>query len=236
MKKRMLALVLTLAMLLSMVPGTVFAAETETEHTEHNFVEVQPETEAPVTEPDSSTEPTEAEKAPVKSPQTIDSVQDLLAAIDYEAAVADLEYLTRTIGTRPAGSIGEHMAAEYVRNVFDELGYDSSVQEVPIVKNSYWPGTIGEIYLGDLTLSGFGPISNANYTGFGHAEGTAVYLSDPANVASLGSDLSGKVVFFPGNWRSGKSYNANTLSCIQALDAANAEGIVVLMDHTIDPA
>jgi hypothetical protein len=47
MKKRILALALTLAMLLSMAPVQVFATETEPGHTEHNFVELQPGTVAP---------------------------------------------------------------------------------------------------------------------------------------------------------------------------------------------
>ena len=61
MKKRILALALTVAMLLSLFPGRVFATETETEHTEHSFVEVHPETEAPTeTVPATETEaPTE---------------------------------------------------------------------------------------------------------------------------------------------------------------------------------
>jgi hypothetical protein len=47
MKKRILALALTVAMVLSLFPGQVFAAQTTEQHTEHNFVEVQPETVAP---------------------------------------------------------------------------------------------------------------------------------------------------------------------------------------------
>lgn len=222
MKKRILALVLTLAMLLSLFPGQVFAAQTAVAHTEHNYEEVPPETQPPTED---------GQKAPVKSTQAVDSIQDLLNIIDYDAAVEDLEYLTRTIGTRPTGSIGEHMAAEYVDSVFEELGYETTIQKFPTTKNGYWPGTMGEVYLGDLTLSAFTPTSNTYYTAFGHAEGTAVYLDDPANVASLGSDLSGKIVFYPGNWRSGK--DPDTISCMQALDAAGAEAIVILLDLSV---
>jgi hypothetical protein len=77
MKKRILALALTLAMLLSMAPVQVFATETEPGHTEHNFVEVQPEAQAPTeapTEPPTEA-PTDAPTEPSKdkgalTPQT----------------------------------------------------------------------------------------------------------------------------------------------------------------------
>ena len=212
MKKRILALLLTVVMLLSMLPTQVFAAQTETATTEQTQQSTQSQ------QTPESTESQETEKAPVKTTQTISSRDELLAVIDYDAAMTDLAYLTQTIGTRPTGSIGEHMAAEYVASVFEELGYETTIQEFPTTKNGYWPGTMGEVYLGDLTLSAFTPTSNTYYTAFGHAEGTAVYLDDPANVASLGSDLSGKIVFYPGNWRSGK--DPDTISCMQALDAA----------------
>ena len=227
MKRRILALLLTVVMLLSMLPTQVFAAQTETATTEQTQQSTQSQ------QTPESTESQETEKDPVKTTQTISSRNELLASIDYDAAMTDLAYLTQTIGTRPTGSIGEHMAAEYVASVFEELGYETTIQEFPTTKNGYWPGTMGEVYLGDLTLSAFTPTSNTYYTAFGHAEGTAVYLDDPANVASLGSDLSGKIVFYPGNWRSGK--DPDTISCMQALDAAGAEAIVILLDHTIDP-
>ena len=133
MKKRILALVLTLAMLLSVVPGQVFATETPTEHTEHNFVEVQPEKEAPVADSESPAEPTEPEepeKAPVKSTQTIDSAQAFLEAIDYDAAVADLTKLTEEIGVRVAGSEKEYLGQAYVEGIFTALGYQVTRQDV----------------------------------------------------------------------------------------------------------
>ncbi|MBQ2446360.1 MAG: M20/M25/M40 family metallo-hydrolase, partial [Oscillospiraceae bacterium] len=212
MKKRILALALTLAMLLSMCPVNVFAAKTET----------------------ATTEQTQQSTQTQQTTQSLATREELLAAIDYDAAMADLKHLVLDIGTRPAGSIGEEMAADFVAAEFEKLGYEVTRQKVPISDNWYWPGNAGEVYLGDLTLSAYTPIRNSYYTAFGPAEGTAVYLADPANVASLGSDLSGKVVFFPGNWRSGK--DPDTISCIKALDAANAEAIVCLMDHSVDSA
>ena len=47
MKKRMLAMALTVAMLLSLFPGQVFAAQTYGGQGEHSFTEVQPQTEPP---------------------------------------------------------------------------------------------------------------------------------------------------------------------------------------------
>ncbi len=67
MKKRILALALTVAMLLSMLPGQVFATGPVTDHTEHNFepfvpdnaTATEPVTEIPTEEPETEA-PTEA--------------------------------------------------------------------------------------------------------------------------------------------------------------------------------
>ena len=76
MKKRMLALVLTVAMLLSLFPGQVFATETEMEHTEHNFVEVQPETEAPAEELPNATETETPTELPDATEELIETPTD----------------------------------------------------------------------------------------------------------------------------------------------------------------
>ena len=78
MKQRILALALTVAMLLSLFPGQVFAAETPAEHTEHSFSEVQTQTSVPeasqvetedtVPPPTESTEPSKDKGA--LTPQT----------------------------------------------------------------------------------------------------------------------------------------------------------------------
>ncbi len=231
MKKRILAIALTLAMLLSLLPAQVFATGPVINggiHTEHNFVEVQPQqsTQTPEAEDPS------AEKPPLKGAQT--EASPILDLLDYDAAVADLTYLSQVIGSRLAGSKPESLAQDYVAAEFQKLGYEVTRQDVPIAKNSWFSGTVGEVYVGDLTLAANTPTNNEYYTGFGQASGTAVYLEDPADVASLGSDLSGKIVFFPGNWRTGK--DPDTISAIQALDAANAEAIVALLDLSIDAA
>ncbi len=150
---------------------------------------------------------------------------DITYRLDYDKAVDDVSYLSKTIGTRPAGSMSEQLALNYVAQECEALGYEIETQTFP---TNY---AVGDIYLGDLVLAAGTPSNNSYYTGFGEAEGTAVYLDDPANVASLGDDLTGKVVFFPGNWRSGK--DPDTYTAIAALDAANAEGIVVMMDLSI---
>ncbi len=231
MKKRLLAMALTLAMLLSLLPAQAFATGPVINggiHTEHNFVEVQPQqsTQTPEAEDPS------AENPPLKGAQT--EASSILGLLDYDAAVADLTYLSQVIGSRLAGSKSEILAQDYVAAEFQKLGYEVTRQDVPIAKNSWFSGTVGEVYVGDLTLAANTPTNNEYYTGFGQAGGTAVYLEDPADVASLGSDLSGKIVFFPGNWRSGK--DPDTISAIQALDAANAEAIVALLDLSIDEA
>ena len=78
MKQRILALALTVAMLLSLFPGQVFAAETPVVHTEHSFSEVQTQTSVPeasqvetedtVPPPTESTEPSKDKGA--LTPQT----------------------------------------------------------------------------------------------------------------------------------------------------------------------
>ena len=150
-----------------------------------------------------------------------------LALMDYDRAVKDVEYLSQVIGPRPAGTASEMAAMEYVASVFEESGYELRYQDVPISSRS-----VGDISLGDLILAAGVPDMDSYYTAPEKAVGTAVYLDDPANVASLGEDLSGKIVFFPGNWKYGS--DPDTYTAIAALDAAHAEGIVVMMDAALN--
>jgi peptidoglycan hydrolase CwlO-like protein len=101
MKKRMLALVLTLAMLLSLFPGQVFATETTEEHAEHPYTEVQAQqsTQSSVT------------TQPHKGAQT--SADAFVQSLDYDAAIEDLTYLTKEIGIRVTASENEYRAQDY---------------------------------------------------------------------------------------------------------------------------
>lgn len=51
---------------------------------------------------------------------------------DGERAYAHVQHLAETIGSRHAGSAGEHAAAEYIADALQEYGYTVSFQEFPI--------------------------------------------------------------------------------------------------------
>ncbi len=136
MKKRILALALTLAMLLSMLPYQVFAAGPVIDggvHTEHNF---EPVTSNPVTQQPDQTQQTpqvEDPSAPVQSqgvPQRGETT-GILSLLDYEAAIKDLTVLSKDIGIRVAGSENEFKAQDYVAAKFEEMGYEVKRQEFP---------------------------------------------------------------------------------------------------------
>ncbi len=161
--------------------------------------------------------------------------EDILSLLDYDAAMVDAEYLVETIGVRLTGTKAEIAGLDYVEEQYKELGYEIERQDFTLETR-----TSGDIYIGDMIIAAGTPSKNDAYTGFGEAEGTALYLADPAEVATLGENLSGKIVFFLGNCRTARvdgvttPVDRDTYDAIAALNAANAAGIVVMMDPTTE--
>ena len=153
---------------------------------------------------------------------TLAGSDDILALLDYDAAMVDAQYLVETIGVRLAGTKSEIAGLDYVEAQYRAAGYTDIERQDFTVESR----TSGDIYIGDMVIAGGTPSKNAAFTGFGEASGTAVYLADPADVATLGSDLTGKIVFFPGNCRASKGagIDPDTYTAIAALDAAGAAG------------
>ncbi len=157
MKKRILALALLVAMLLSMLPGHVFAAQTETttaEQVQQSVQTPQEEVTTPVeetTEAEETTlaeEPSETEETtPVEETTVVEETQETekpeyknavildesypLTFVDEEI-MADMTYLVETLGDRVAGTEKEQLAQKYVANVFADLGYEVRTQTVPL--------------------------------------------------------------------------------------------------------
>ena len=157
MKKRILALVLTVVMLLSLVPGQVFAAQTETTVTEQTQQSVQtPQEEgtipaedtteaeenepaqepsveeetAPAEETTVTQETQEEEKPEYKTTVVLDETYPL--SFSEDSIKADMTYLVETLGIRQAGSDNEHLAQEYVAGEFEKLGYEVRTQDVTL--------------------------------------------------------------------------------------------------------
>ncbi len=124
MKKRILALVLTVAMLLSLLPVQVFAAETETATTEQTQQSVQTQ-QTPQVEDTSA--PVQSQGVPQRGETT-----GILSLLDYEAAIEDLTELSKNIGIRVAGSENEIKAQDYVAAEFREMGYEVTRQDFSI--------------------------------------------------------------------------------------------------------
>lgn len=161
--------------------------------------------------------------------------QDILSLLDYDAAMVDAEYLVETIGVRLTGTKAEIAGLDYIEAQYAELGYEIERQDFTLETR-----TSGDIYIGDMIIAAGTPSKNDAYTGFGEAEGTALFLADPAEVATLGEDLSGKIVFMLGNCRTARVNGAtapvdqDTYDAIAALNVAGAAGIVVMMDPTTE--
>ncbi len=161
--------------------------------------------------------------------------QDILSLLDYDAAMVDAEYLVETIGVRLTGTKAEIAGLDYVEAQYAELGYEIERQDFTLETR-----TSGDIYIGDMIIAAGTPSKNDAYTGFGEAEGVPVLLTDPAEVATLGEDLSGVIVFMLGNCRTARVNGAtapvdqDTYDAIAALNAAGAAGIVVMMDPTTE--
>ena len=166
--------------------------------------------------------------------------QDILSLLDYDAAMVDAEYLVETIGVRLTGTKAEIAGLDYIEAQYAELGYEIERQDFTLETR-----TSGDIYIGDMIIAAGTPSKNDAYSGFGEAEGVPVLLTDPAEVATLGEDLSGVIVFMLGNCRTARTVGADgttvnapvdqdTYDAIAALNAAGAAGIVVMMDPTTE--
>ena len=161
--------------------------------------------------------------------------EDILSLLDYDAAMVDAEYLVETIGVRLTGTKAEIAGLDYIEAQYAELGYEIARQDFTLETR-----TSGDIYIGDMIIAAGTPSKNDAYSGFGEAEGVPVLLADPAEVATLGEDLSGVIVFMLGNCRTARVNGAtapvdqDTYDAIAALNAAPAAGIVVMMDPTTE--
>ena len=153
-----------------------------------------------------------------------------LSLLDYDAAMADAQYLVEEIGVRLTGTKSEMAGLDYLETQYKKLGYEIERQDFTLEDR-----TSGDITIGDMVIAAGTPSKNEAYTGFGEVEGTALYLEDPAKAAEL-KDLEGKIVFFPGNCRAsrGTAIHPATYEAIAALEEAGAAGIVVMMDPTTE--
>lgn len=159
------------------------------------------------------------------------SYEELAQRMDYDQAMADAQYLVEEIGTRLTGTQSERAALDYLEEQYAKLGYEIERQDFTLDTR-----TCGDIYVGeDYILAAGTPSKNDGFTGFGTATGTSVYLADPADAANL-DDLTGKIVFFPGNFRTVRGADSTytpvspaTYEAVEILGAKNAAGIVVMM-------
>ena len=160
------------------------------------------------------------------APAIAPAAEEFLSLLDYDAAMVDAQYLVEEIGVRLAGTQAELAGLAYVEDQYEELGYEIERHEFTVETK-----TSGDIYIGDMVLAGGTPSKNENFTGFTTAAGTSVYLDDPAKAAELG-DMTGKIVFFPGNFRvaSGTPVSQASFDAVQILQEKNAAGIVGMMD------
>ena len=79
-----------------------------------------------------------------RSPLLTPGDQQVVGGVSAARALKDLRVLTETIGPRVAGTAGERRAADYLAGVFDDLGYDTTLQ----------PFAVADKYLAKLDAAG----------------------------------------------------------------------------------
>ena len=162
--------------------------------------------------------------------------QEFLGKLDYEQAMVNAQALVEGIGVRLTGTKAEIAGLDYIEEQYAKLGYEIERQDFTVSTR-----TSGDIYIGDMVLAAGTPAKPGKndtvvyFTGFRPASGTSLYLADPAKASELG-DLTGKIVFFPGNFRvaSGKPVSQATYDAVKILEEKNAAGIVMMMDATTE--
>jgi aminopeptidase YwaD len=82
----------------------------------------------------------------------------ITARVDGERALEHIRVLSEDIGPRVAGTEEEWMAANYIKDQFEKLGYPTEIQEVPIsnVRSNLIITTLGNMELRVNTATGSG--------------------------------------------------------------------------------
>ena len=70
--------------------------------------------------------------------------QRVVRNLDVDRAMEHLHVLTKDIGTRPGGLENEEIAAQYIADYFEDLGYDPWIQEFGVADH----------FIGDITVHG----------------------------------------------------------------------------------
>ena len=179
-----------------------------------------------------------AERAHALALEMIDHVRafHFVDQLDYDQAMVNAQALVEGIGVRLTGTKAEIAGLDYIEEQYAKLGYEIERQDFTVEDR-----TSGDIYIGDMVLAAGTPAKPGvndtvvYFTGFRSATGTSVYLADPAKASELG-DLTGKIVFFPGNFRiaSGTPVSQATYDAVKILEEKNAAGIVMMMDATTE--
>jgi aminopeptidase YwaD len=136
--------------------------------------------------------PSRAARSPLLTPGD----QQVVGGVSTGRALKDLRVLTETIGSRVAGTPGERAAADYLAGVFDDLGYDTTLQ----------PFAVEDKYLARLDAPGGLPQDvgwQAGGSPYGKLDVTiraAVVDAGPGGAEDYPENVAGKIVLIDNPW------------------------------------
>lgn len=160
-----------------------------------------------------------------------------LATLDYAEAEKDLRVLVEEIGTRVAGTEAEKPAIAYIEGRLKEIpGLEVTLEDFVV---NTTPSA--DLILDGKAYSAGAPDNNQYYLGWGSAEGEPVFIKDPTALDAE-TDLSGKIVFFPGNARVATNRETNektvvhpaTYENIAKLAAMEPAALVIVFDFNTE--
>ena len=112
--------------------------------------------------------------------------QRIVNTVDVNRAMEHIRYMSKEIGTRPGGMPNEKLAADYILNYFEGLGYETQLQ----------PFSVGNQNIGTITLHDAEQFFGQSEWGFNEWHGTVWETGAKSNGLITGPDamVSGYVV------------------------------------------
>jgi len=147
--------------------------------------------------------------------------QKMLTKLDTEKAFEHIKYLTEEIGVRVATSEEEREAAEYIKSVFEDYGYDAKIQEF-----AYYSGE-AELFIGDNQMEAFAG-SGKRFTGYKEVSGKLVDCGLGLLEEEFPDEVEGNIALI----QRGSAYGITGYFSVKAKMAQEAGAVGVIIYST----